>query len=293
MNLSQSDYSQIIIETLNNLFSNFILSIDNKLYSLLDNIVFIDSDIINNSFFNNVFGNGFSIGLISIANSLLWGFAIYYCFKLMFSSYISTNIEHPYKFIFKAIIFSICISCSLFICKQIIFINSLICSAIKEIGSNLFNIDISFSNLITKLNTTIYTNSNLIDLFSFSGILKSFITFGLLNLLFSYSLRYIMIQVFVLLAPFAFLSLITQSTSWLFKTWIKSFFSLLVIQSFVSLILLIIFSISSTNTSFFNQLMYIGALYALQKSNYFIKELIGGITTDVNTNIGLFNSQFK
>ena len=54
MNPSQIDYSKIIIETLNTLFSNLLSSIDTTLYSLLDNIVFIDTDIVENSFFNNV-----------------------------------------------------------------------------------------------------------------------------------------------------------------------------------------------------------------------------------------------
>jgi len=293
MDLPQIDYSEIIIKTLNNLFSNLISSIDNKLYSLLDNIVFIDSNIIENSFFNNVFGNGFNIGLIAIANSLLLGITLYYCFKLIFSSYTSNNIEHPYQFIFKMLIFSICISYSLFLCKQIIELNYLISASIKEIGSHLFNIDISFSSLINQMNSTIYVSSESVDLFSFNGIIKSFITFGLLNLLFSYSLRYIMIQVFVLISPFAFLSLITQSTSWFFKTWIRNFISLLLIQTFISFIFLIIFSINASNTSFFSQLMYIGSIYSLSKSNYFLKELIGGITTDVNTYIGSLRSLFK
>ena len=293
MNPSQIDYSKIIIETLNTLFSNLLSSIDTTLYSLLDNIVFIDTDIVENSFFNNVFGSVFNIGLISIANSLLWGFTIYYCCKLIFSSYISTNIEHPYQFIFKALIFSACIAGSLFICKEIIFINSLICSAIREIGSTLFHTDISFLNLLNKLNLAIYNNSNSIDLFSFNGLIKSFITFGLLNLLFSYSLRYIMVQVFVLLSPFAFLSLVTQSTSWLFKTWIRNFISLLLIQIFISFILLIIFSMNINSNSLFSQLMYIGAIYALSKSNYFLKELTGGLSTDVNAHIGSIRSLIK
>ena len=251
MNPSQIDYSKIIIETLNTLFSNLLSSIDTTLYSLLDNIVFIDTDIVENSFFNNVFGSAFNIGLISIANSLLWGFTIYYCCKLIFSSYISTNIEHPYQFIFKALIFSACIAGSLFLCKEIIFINSLICSAIREIGSTLFHTDISFLNLLNKLNLAIYNNSNSIDLFSFNGLIKSF------------------------------------------KTWIRNFISLLLIQIFISFILLIIFSMNINSNSLFSQLMYIGAIYALSKSNYFLKELIGGLSTDVNAHIGSIRSLIK
>ena len=108
-----------------------------------------------------------------------------------------------------------------------------------------------------------------------------------MNLVFTYSLRYILIKVFILITPFAILSLINQSTSWFFKTWFRSIFSLLIIQSFVSLILLITFSINSTNTNILNKLLYIGSLYAITKANFYIKELIGGISTNVSSNLNL------
>ena len=65
MDLSQIDYSQIIIETLNKLFNQLFLSIDEALYGLLDKIVFIDENIINDSFFEKAFGSAYQIGIIS------------------------------------------------------------------------------------------------------------------------------------------------------------------------------------------------------------------------------------
>lgn len=47
------------------------------------------------------------------------------------------------------------------------------------------------------------------------------------------------------------------------------------------------------SNSLFSQLMYIGAIYALSKSNYFLKELIGGLSTDVNAHIGSIRSLIK
>ena len=110
---------------------------------------------------------------------------------------------------------------------------------------------------------------------------------GLINLLFSYSLRYIMIQVFILLSPFAILSLINVTTSWFFKTWLRTFFSLLLLQCLVSLILLIVFSLVSTTTSSLSKLLYLGSIYALIKSNYYIREIIGGISTEINSNVNI------
>lgn len=293
MEATQIDYSAIIIDTINTLFSNLFSSLDKTLYSLLDDLVFIDTSVIEDSFFEKALGNSFNSGITAICSSLLFGFLLYYCFKLLISIYTSSNIENPYQVVIKAVIFGICILNSQFICRQIIYINSLISTAIQEIGSYSFNTEISFSKLITQVNSFAYTNSDSFNLFTFDGILKSFISIGLLNLLFSYSLRYIMVKLFILLSPFAFLSLINQSTSWFFKTWFRNFLSLLLIQSFISLIFLIILSFKINSSSEFSQLIYIGAIYALTKSNTFLRELIGGISTDVSTNIYSLKSLLK
>lgn len=190
------------------------------------------------------------------------------------------EIERPYQFIFKLIIIGICINCSYFICNQIISINNLISSSIQELGKNVFNKDICFNNLISELNSIIGVDENSFNIFSLDGIIKGFISFGLFNLIFSYSLRYILIKVFILLFPFAFLTLTNNSTSWFFKTFLRSFFSLLLLQSFVSIILLIIFSINYNSGNLLSKLLYIGGVYALIKANSYIRELVGGISTD-------------
>lgn len=293
MNPNQLDYSQIVIDTINKIFTNLFSSVDKTLYSLLDKVVFIDPSILKDSFFSKVFGTGINIGILALANSLLLGFTIYYCARLLLSTYTAENVEKPYQFIFKAVIFAICINCSQFLCEQIISINFLITESIREIGSNIFKVEISFNSLISQIDTFAKINSNSFNMFSFEGIIKSFISVGLLNLLFSYSLRYIMIKVFILLSPFAFLSLINQTSSWFFKAWIKTFFSLLLIQPFISLIFLIIFSFNGLVSSTFSQLMYIGAIYALTKSNQFIRELIGGISTEFNINLSSLKGLIK
>lgn len=291
MNFSQIDYSQIITDTINSLFSNLFSSIDNSLFSLLDQVVFIDRSIILDSFFDRAFGSTYNIGLLAIADALFLGFVLYYCVRLIMSSYTGANVEKPHIFILKAIILGVCINSSQFLCEQIIYINSLLCDSIREIGSIMFNNTISFNHLIFQINSFISNSS--FDLFSFQGMAKSFITFGLINLLLSYSLRYILIKVFILLSPFAFLSLTNISTSWFFKMWFKNFFSLLSLQSFIAIIFLIFFSFDGTFSSTFSQLMYIGTVYSLTKSNLYIRELIGGISTDINLNISSVKSLFK
>ena len=285
MNLSQIDYTSIIIETINSLFSSLLSSINNSLYSLLDELAFINTSIIDNSFFEKVFGNGFNVGILAISNSLLFGIIVYYSYTLFLAPFTSKQIEKPYQFIFKIIIFGICINNSLFICKQIILINSLISDAINEIGLKMFGINVSFNSLISDI--LVINKESSFTLISFDGLIKGFISFGLINLLLSYSLRYILIKILVLLSPFAILTLINTSTSWIFKTWLRTFLSMLFIQSFVSLILLIIFSIGKYSSSLLSQLLYLGGVYALSKSNQYVRELIGGISTDINTNFNM------
>ncbi len=279
---SQENITEIIINTINSIFSNLFSSIDNNIYSVLDEVTFIDTNIINNFIINKLLGNNLSNSLLAITNALLIGFAIYYCAKLLYSHFSYTEIEIPYQFVFKLLIFAICINSSYFICEQILNINYLISGSIQEIGKDIFNTNISFDSLIQNLNSIINIEGNSFNIFSVDGIIKGFISFGLFNLTFSYSLRYIMVKVFILISPFAFLTLTSHSTSWFFKSWIRNFIGLLLLQSLVSLILLVIFSINFNSSNLLSKFLYIGGIYALTRANNYIRELIGGISTDVS-----------
>jgi type IV secretory pathway VirB6-like protein len=178
---------------------------------------------------------------------------------------------------------------SLWFCGEIIRIVSLITKAISLLSEDLFQTEISFSAFISNLNDILYQNSDSIDIFSFDGIVKSFSSFGMLNLIFTYSLRYILIQIFVIISPFAFLTLILESTEKFFFAWIKNFISLLLIQILLSIILLLAFSFVSLQEPTMQKLMYIASIYAINKANYFMRELIGGIYFNVNANTQLSN----
>ena len=169
--------------------------------------------------------------------------------------------------------------------EQLININSLLSSSIREVGEHVFNCNISFSELVLKLNSVITTDFTSVNVFSLDGLLKSFVSVSLLNLLFTYSLRYVILKVFILITPFAILTLINSSTSWFFKSWFKAILSLLLLQSLVSIILLVVFSTNFSSTDMFSKVICIGSIYALTKANSYIRELIGGISTDVSTNI--------
>ena len=276
--------TEIIFNSINELFKTLFSSIDNSIYSLLDRLCFIDTSILSNTYFQKILGSNSSEGILLICNSLVFGFLIYYAASFLISHLTYSKIDSPKQFIFKTLIFIAIMNSSLWICEQIISIISFVTSGITDIGSSLSNNTISFSKFIDNINKAVYFSGDL-NLFSFDGIVKSFTSFGLINLIFTYSLRYIMIQIFILISPFAFLSLITNSSEWFFKVWLKTFISLLLVQILVSLILLLSFSIPLNDSSNFSKLLYIGIIYALTRSNSYIKELFGGISTTVNSGI--------
>lgn len=291
--MEETNITQIIIDTINTILGNLFSSIDNNLYSLLDNITFINSNILNDKNFENIFGTSTSNGILLIANSLLLGIILYFSIKYLLSHFTYYQIENPHSFLIKLIICGICMNFSYFLLSHFLDIFSNITLAIRNLGEDLFNKKICFSELILDINTNISVNTSSIDIFSLDGLIKGFISFSLLNLVFSYSFRYILIKVFVLLTPFAILSNSLNSTSWFFKSWFRNLFSLLFIQIIVSIILLILFSIDYSSSNLFSKFIYIGGLYALIKANSFVREFLGGVSTDFSQTVGNFSKLFK
>ena len=277
---NNTDISQIILNTINKIFENLFASIDNNLYSVLDNITFINSDILNDKNFENIFGTSASNGILLIANSFLLAFIVYYAIRYLLSHFTYSQIESPSSFVFKLILYGICMNFSFFLVSMLLDLNANVSIAIRSIGEDLTKKEICFSELITMINSNISINTTSIDVFSVTGLIKSTLTVSLLNLVLSYSLRYVMIKVLVLLTPFAILSLSLNSTSWFFKTWLKNFFALLFIQIVVSIILLILFSMDFSS-DLINKFIYIGGIYALIRSNSFVREFIGGVSTNI------------
>ena len=75
--------TQIIIDTINTIFENLFSSIDNNLYSLLDELTFINTDILTDKYFQDILGTSSSNGILLIANALLFGFILYYSIKYL------------------------------------------------------------------------------------------------------------------------------------------------------------------------------------------------------------------
>ena len=284
------DITQIIINTINTIFENIFSSIDNNLYSLLDELTFINSDILNDKYFQDILGTSASSGILLIANVLLFAFILYYSIKFLLSHLTYDRIDKPSSVFIKMIIYAICMNSSFFVIQLFIDLMSNISLFIRSIGEDLFNQSICFSSLITNINSTISVDTSSLNIFTIEGLIKSILSLSLLNLVFTYSLRYILIKVFVLITPFAFLSLILSNTSWFFKAWLKNLFSLLFIQIIVSLILLLMFSVDFSNTDLFNKFIYVGGMYGLIRANSLVRDFIGGVSTTITQSVKSFTN---
>ena len=282
---NSSDITSIIIETINTILGNLFASIDNNLYTILDDIIFISSDIIHDSYFEKILGTSTSNGILLISNALLFGFLLYYAVKYLFSHLTFSQVESPIQFVFKAVIFGTIINFSFFFMEQILDLLSMITLAIRNIGEILFNKNICFSELILIINNNIAIDSTALDIFSLDGIIKATLSTSLLALVFTYSFRYILIKVFILLTPFAILSLLLNSSSWFFRAWLRCVFSLLFMQIIVAIVLLIMFSLDYSSTELFSKFIYIGGILTLIKIDSFVREFLGGISTTFSQNV--------
>lgn len=286
--MEATNLSITIANTINELIQNLFSSIDNNIYSYIDEIIFLTPSSISNNNFEDLFTTS-SNSILVIANALILAYLLYYCVKLFLSYYSGTQVQRPYQFIFKLILCAIIMNSSYFICEQLINITDLITQALQEIGSNFTSKTISFKTLVTELNSVISISGTSLDIFSLTGIIKSFCSIGLISLMFSYAIRLIMVKVFIILAPFAILSCSINSFSWFFRSWFRSFFSLLFMQFFITIILIVTLSLDFSS-NLISKFLYVGSIYALTKSNTYIRNLIGGISTEINTNLSTLKS---
>ena len=284
--METQNITNTISNSLNTLFTNLHNSLNDNVFQILDDITFIDGDILNHKYFSALLIDKAN-GIIIIANCLLFAVLIYYAASFLFSHFsLSKSIQTPYQFIAKFVLCAILINSSDFLCDQIINIVDIITDCIRNIGFSFFSIDVSFVYLSKELTSVFRSETTqLINVFTFDGILSSFMYFGFINLLFTYSLRYIFINILILFLPFALLSICLDSTFWIFKMWLKNFISILFVQIFISVILLIIMSLKYSFSDNTVKILYIGALFALMRANSFIREFFSGFTSDITNGI--------
>ena len=105
--MNQTEVVDLIINTINTIFSNIFSSIDNSIYESLDQMVFINADILSNTYFAKLLGSGGKTGLLLLSDALILGFVVYYVTRFYYSNIVEIPIEKPSQFFFKVLIFLI------------------------------------------------------------------------------------------------------------------------------------------------------------------------------------------
>lgn len=274
----------VVQETVNSLLNSLFNSINDAVFPLLDEIVFVNKDIAS---MENLFGTSISNGVLILANCLLTAFVLYYSIRLLLSHFNGNRIDSPYKFFIKTIIIAIIMNFSLDICSTCIDTTYQISTFFCELGNEVLDKKISFTSFTSEIQKNLNSGGNI---FSLDGILASTLYISSFSLIMNFALRYVLIKVLIILSPFVVLCLINQSSEPFFKSWFKSFFALLILQVIVSIILLISFTLAKeTSNLLFNNILLVGAISALLKSNQFVRELIGGLGIEANLQNGILN----
>lgn len=125
INQGEVSLAETIFEIINTMFSNLFSSIDNGIYTLLNDIVFLDNSAIITDNIQNVFFSD-KFNLLILANILVGSIFTYKIIKIVISLYTSQDTQFPYIYILKSVTIIISMNCCLFICEQILQINYLI-----------------------------------------------------------------------------------------------------------------------------------------------------------------------
>ena len=79
MSTNATSVTQTILSTINSLFSSLYSSVDNSVYGILDDIVFVNTDILNDSFMSKLLGTSATSRIdFNCKFTINWLFAILY-----------------------------------------------------------------------------------------------------------------------------------------------------------------------------------------------------------------------
>ena len=271
-----------VLNTIQTMTNQIFTSIDKALIDVLDRLVYVDESLLReNTIF--IFTSKIEMTMRVIAESLLFGYVLYYITRYLLSRITAHNredLENPAVFFVKMVFVSIAIIYSTDLCKLIVEINN---NITIDFGNNLTSGGLlpTFSRFLHTVNYTLLGGQESINIFSIDGIFKGFVSFGTLNMTVSFALRYILIKVLIIISPIMFVSKVFSKTEKIFNMWIKAFVSLLLIQHLIAILLVLAGYLKIHYLSTFNKIAYIGIIYALSKSFYIFEKIFGAIAPDV------------
>ncbi|MDF2865920.1 MAG: hypothetical protein K0R72_738 [Clostridia bacterium] len=274
-----------IISSLNLISEKLFKSVEGEVYTTLDKIVNISPKILKSEPLNNIFLENKINGIILIANSLIMFYITYYIFTQLISLYNGNTAENIYVFIIKLVLISIIVNNSYFICELMLNITDELTKTIEIYGRDISNQDITFENLKEKILSIKDFMKN--DLLSLDGIIKGVISFGAITILINFSIRYVTAIFLIIIFPLSLVTLISNITSGIFKSYFKFLTVTLLTQIIVKLVILIPLMYKDIDSIMY-KIILVGSIYIIYKINTFVKELFVKITEE-----GKYTNIFK
>lgn len=275
-----------IINSLNIVSEKLFKSIEGEVYAQIDKLVDITPDIFKEDSLRTFFVQDKANVLILIANSLILFYIIYFVVLKLVSVYNANKSQSIYVFVIKLVIVSILVNSSYFLCEEIINLINLFTNCVEGALKEISGQAITFENLkenILEIDDVINA-----DMLSLDGVIKGVISFGSVSILINFSVRYVTIIFLIIIAPFAFVSLSSQLTLGVFKTWIKTLIVVLMVQVVIKFVIFIPLLYKDKNSVLYKIIM-VGSIYIIYKINHFTKEIFVKITSDIS-NSNIFNS---
>lgn len=270
--------AQDIINSLNSVSEKLFKSIESEVYTYIDKLVGITPDIFKDEPLKKIFSQDSVNSIILIANSFVLFYIIFFVIQKLISMYNGEKSQNVYGFIIKLIIVGALVNSSFLICKEIINLTSLLSNCIDGLIQDVCGKSATFENLkesILKIEDLAKS-----DVLSLNGVIKGVISFGSISILINFGIRYVTIIFLIITSPFAFVTLSSESTVGIFKTWMKSFFVSLMTQIVVKIVIFIPLLYKKTNSMMY-KIVLVGSIYIIYKINNFTKQIFVKISSDM------------
>lgn len=272
-----SAFAIIAYEVMNSLIEMTVDSIANKLFPILDKIVFLTAESFGYSSKGELTGNVEKIGefILILANSLVIAIVLWYLFRQIFAYFFSFEVETPWKFVIRLVFFSIIMNAAYFVTYQVVDIIGQVTEYLSvSIGDKVNTI--SFKEFAEIINDTIdIEDENSFNIFSVEGLINTFVYLGIFYLGITYAVRYVILRLMALISPIACMTLVSKSTSKIFRNWFNIFIGYLSSQVFIVLVLAIPYLLD-LNDGLEGKLLLCGILFTLYKVNDITHSLISG-----------------
>ena len=266
-----------ILDNINFISEKLFKSVEEQVYKVLDELVIIGPDILKDEPLKNICYSDKINGVIIIANSLILFYIIYFVFDQIINLYNGKSAENMYKFIIKVVIIGIAVNFSYYICEEILYFFKLLSDSVDLFCKEITNIEICFVSLKEIIiNIKDFLNE---DLLSLNGLIKGMVSFGSVSILINFSIRYVTIIFLIIISPFALISLLSNITSGIFKSWGKLLITNLLVQIIVKFLLVIPIVYKNTNSIMY-KIILVGSIYLIYKINIFTKDIFIKITED-------------